>query len=72
MQGQGMSGERRPVCEGRTHWRSGDKVAAGRRDDTPPGEWPGCVGFVCVVNSSNYTGEMERLQRLSSAGYLER
>lgn len=26
MQGQGMSGERRPVCEGRTHWRSGDKV----------------------------------------------
>ncbi len=26
MQGLGMSGERRPVCEGSTHWRSGDKV----------------------------------------------
>ena len=26
MQGQGMSGERRPVCEGRTHWRGGDRV----------------------------------------------
>jgi len=35
MQGQGMSGERRPVCEGRTHWRSGDKVADDGSNDTP-------------------------------------
>ncbi len=35
MQGQGMSGERRPVCEGRTHWRSGDKVADDGSHETP-------------------------------------
>lgn len=35
MQGQGMTGERRPVCEGRTHWRSGDKVTDGGSNETP-------------------------------------
>ena len=35
MQGQGMSGERRPVCEGRTHWRDGDKVMDGGSNETP-------------------------------------
>lgn len=35
MQGQGMTGERRPVCEGRTHWRGGDKVTDDGSHETP-------------------------------------
>ena len=35
MQGQWMTGERRPVCEGRTHWRSGDKVTDGGSNEAP-------------------------------------
>lgn len=35
MQGLGMTGERRPVCEGLTHWRSGDKVTDDGSHETP-------------------------------------
>ncbi len=38
MQGQGMTGERRPVCEGRTHWRSGDKVTDDGSHEPPPAQ----------------------------------
>lgn len=35
MQGQGMAGERLPLCGGATQWSGGDKVATGGSYDTP-------------------------------------
>jgi len=49
MQGQGMTGELRPVCEGRTHWRSGDKVGMDDRNgegrNETPRAWCICAGW---------------------------